>query len=175
MPKIAVSAAVKKKSKAQERSLQRRASLWPELKPDDVWNRQIHDGFMTLPRTLPIVMAIIDSLTKNQPAGQTYLSLWFRAWDEMLLVIDNPATLAAETGFNGERAVTTWRARMKALLDLGFIDAKSGPSGQFHYVLLRNPHKVVWPLKDKIQEQLFRLLMDRALEVGAEDFKESTS
>lgn len=60
---------------------------------------------------------------------------------------------------------------MKSLVELGFIDAKEGPSGPYHYVLLFNPHKVVWNLKDRIQESTFRDLRTRAIEIGAKDMQ----
>jgi hypothetical protein len=158
-------------NKAREKALQMRAELWPGLVEGDIWDRKLHTGFTTLPRTLVIITAIIDSLTKNHPAGRSYLVLWFRAYDEMILTIESPNVIAAESGFTGERAVSTWRSRMKSLCDLGFIEAKKGASGDYHYVLLRNPHKVVWALKDQIQDVLFTQLMERAHDIGAKDFK----
>jgi hypothetical protein len=58
---------------------------------------------------------------------------------------------------------------MRSLVDLGFIDAKEGPTGAHHYVLLFNPHKVVWDLKDRIQDGIFRELQTRAIAIGASD------
>lgn len=161
-----------KANKARDKALQMRADLWPNLPSDAVWDRKLYTGFTTLPRTLVIVSSIVDSLTKNRPAGKTYLVLWFRAYDEMLLTIEAPNVFAAESGFTGERATSTWRGRMKSLAELGFIDAVEGASGPYHYVLLRNPHKVVWALKPKIPKVLFTQLMERALDVGAKDFKQ---
>ena len=60
---------------------------------------------------------------------------------------------------------------MRSLVELGFIDAKEGSAGPFHYVLLLNPHKVVWQLKDRIQEGTFRQLQTRAIEIGAKDME----
>ena len=57
------------------------------------------------------------------------------------------------------------------MVELGFIDAKEGPSGPYHYVLLFNPHKVVWGLKDRIQASTFRQLQTRAIEIGAKDMQ----
>lgn len=118
------------------------------------------------------MMNIIDILSKNQPGGNTYFALWCRVYDESLVIIENPLLLAAESGFTGERALSTWRQRMKTLQTLGFIDCKDGVSGPFHYVLLRNPHKVAWELREKIQEGLFRQLLDRAYDIGAKDMTE---
>jgi hypothetical protein len=97
--------------------------------------------------------------------------LWCRTFDESLLAIDNPMTLAFESGFTGERALSTWKDRMRSLVELGFIDAKEGPTGAHHYVLLFNPHKVVWNLKDRIQAGMFRELQTRAIAIGASDME----
>jgi hypothetical protein len=158
-------------TKAQEKALAFRAAYWPEVAEDALWHRKRCDGYTTMPRTMPILMSIIDALSKNRPAGRVYLGLWARTFDEALLVIENPASLAAESDFSGERAVSTWRQRMRTLKELGFIDAKHGSSGEFHYVLIFNPHRVVWKLKDQIQEGLFRQLWERAIDIGARDMK----
>lgn len=157
--------------KGAERALRLRAELWPEVPESDLWSRLKNSGFTTIPRTLPLLMNLIDSLSKSQPAGRAYLALWFRAFDQALIIVENPSTLAAESGFTGERATTTWRQRMATLAEFGFIKAHKGSSGDFHYLLLMNPHKVVWKLKEKdqIPRQLFLPLLDRATEIGAYD------
>lgn len=162
---------VKKISKGQEKAKALRDSCWPDLDEKRLWNRNRFNGFTTIPRTLPLIMNIIDALTLSKPSGRVYFVLWCRAFDEALLVIDNPTTLAFEAGFTGERALSTWKDRMRSLVDLGFIEAKDGPTGAFHYVLLLNPHKVVWLLKDKIQEGMFRQLQARAIDIGASDME----
>lgn len=164
-------AAAKKISKAQEKAKALRDSVWPDLDEQMLWNRKSVSGFTTIPRTMPLIMNIIDALTKNKPAGTAYFVMWCRTFDHSLLVIDNPMTLAVEAGFSGERALSTWKDRMRSLVELGFIDAKEGPSGPYHYVLLFNPHKVVWDLKGKIQESTFRQLQTRAIEIGAKDMQ----
>ena len=158
-------------SKAQEKAKALRDSCWPDLDEQKLWNRKSVSGFTTIPRTLPLIMNIIDALSKNKPAGRAYFVLWCRTFDHSLLVIDNPMTLAAEAGFSGERALSTWKDRMRLLVELGFIDAKEGPAGAYHYVLLFNPHKVVWDLRNRIQENTFRQLQTRAIEIGAKDME----
>lgn len=149
-----------------------RAANWPDVPQEQLWNRSRCHGFTTIPRTLPLVMNVIDALSKNKPASRTYFGLWCRTYDESVVIIENPMSLAFEAGFTGERAVTTWRQRMQTLQQLGFIDSKPGSSGEFHFVLLFNPHWVVWQLKLRLQAQAFMQLTDRALEIGATDFME---
>lgn len=173
--KMSVASTVKRFSKGQEKAKALRQAYWPVIGDDQLWNRKQHSGFTSIPRTMPQIMNIIDALTKNKPAGRTYFVLWCRTFDESLLVIDNPMTLAAEAGFSGERSLSTWKDRMRALADLGLIDAKEGPSGAYHYVLLFNPHKVVWGLESKIQDRMFRQLEERAIDIGAKDMARPAS
>lgn len=161
----------KRKSKMEEKAAKLRKDFWPNIKDEDLWDRLRNDGFTTVPRTMPLIMDIIDSLSKNQPAGQAYFVLWCHVFYESFVMIENPLVFAAETGFSGERALTTWKQRMKTLQELGFIDAKEGGSGAFHYVLILNPHVVIQKLKGRIQEYRFRQIYNRALDIGAKDFE----
>lgn len=164
----ATQAAVKK-AKMADRAKGLRENFFPEVPQEWLWLRKRNDGYTTIPRTLAMVMAIIDSLSKNKPCGLTYFVLWCRAWDDPLLTIENPAVFAAEAGFSGERAVITWRQRMKTLKDLGFIACKEGATGEYHYVLILNPHLVIWKQRDTIAQSLVMKLFDRGHEIGAKD------
>lgn len=161
----------KKISKATQRAQQIREEHWGDVPDSGLWNRKMCQGYTTIPRTMPIIANIIDRLSKDRPAGRTYMGLWTRAFDASVVMIDNPTAVATEAGYSGERAVTTWSQRMQTLEKLGFIHTKPGSSGKYHYVLILNPHKVVWKHKAKIQEQTFMQLQDRAAEIGAVDMK----
>ena len=160
--------AARKKSMS-ERALARRNEYWPEVRDEDLWHRSRNDGFATVPRTLPVILKIIDALTNGKPSGLTYFALWCRNYDESVIAIDSQELLAEESGFSGERKVTTWRARMKALQQLGFIDAKRGASGDFQHVLILNPHLVVRKLGKRVQEGVRHQLFERAQAIGATD------
>ena len=152
-----------------QRAERHRESLFPEVDVDWIWDRKKNDGFTTIPRSLPIVMEAIDEKSKGQPAGHTLFSLWCRSPDAPVVQIENPATFAAEAGFKGERAVDTWRRRMKTLRDLGFIRTHAGPSGDFHYVLLINPNIAMEHMNaaGMVQAGLYTRFIDRAHETGA--------
>ncbi|WP_412022662.1 hypothetical protein [Burkholderia cepacia] len=134
-----------------------------------LWHRKRNDGFITIPRTLPIVMQAIDAQSKGQPAGHTLFCLWARSPDHSLLSIENPTTFAAEAGFIGERAVDTWRRRMKRLRELNFIHTKPGASGEFHYVLLLNPNAVMEWMRSQnlVQNDLYSRFLERLADIGA--------
>lgn len=142
---------------------------FPGKTPPLIWNRRVHDGYTTIPRTLPIVMQAIDAQCKGQPAGHVLFCLWARSWDSAMVIVDNQATFAAEAGFSGERAIDTWRKRMKHLKRLNFIDTTSGASGDFHHVLLINPNLAMERLRrnDQVNDATYGRFIDRIHEVGA--------
>ena len=160
-------AATKRLSMA-ERAQQQLDLHFPGAPAACLWRRKSNDGFTTLPRTLPLVMQAVDECSKGQPAGHTLFCLWARSPDNPLVTIENPATFASEAGFFGERAVDTWRRRMKQLVALHLILTKPGPSGDFHYVLLLNPNVAVEWLRTekKVQDGLYARFVDRLIEVG---------
>jgi len=149
--------------------LEMRNRFWPELDTSLLWNRKKEVGFTTIPRTLSYIMNMMDVLNKNKPLSKTYLALWCRTYDEMLVNLKNEAEIAYEAGFSGQRAVITWRERMKALFELGFIKAKEGANGKFSYVLLLDPHRVIEELyqtNKAILEVDYNSYIERCLDVG---------
>lgn len=161
--------ATAKRMKMAERSQKQMELHFPGINPAFLWHRKTNDGFTTVPRTLPIVIQAIDMQSKGQPAGYTLFCLWARSPDNPVIVIENPATFAAEAGFLGERAVDTWRKRMKRLRELSMIMTAPGPSGDFHYVLLLNPNiGLEWMQKSGlVQNGVYARFVDRLMEVGA--------
>lgn len=157
-----------KRMRMSERAQQQMEVHFPNVPPQWIWRRKTNDGFTTLPRTLPIIMQAVDAQTKGQPAGHTLFCLWARSPDHPLITIENPNTFASEAGFAGERAVDTWRKRMKSLRDLWLIQTKPGATGEFHYVLLINPNAAVEWMRNQrlIQDGLYARFIDRLIEVG---------
>jgi hypothetical protein len=153
-----------------EKNLKLRKEFWPDIDPDLIYDRKKEKGFTTIPRTMPLILLIMDELSNKKPVSKTFLSLWCRNSDEGLILIRNEKELAFEANFTGERAETTWRSRMKTLNNLGFIDAKPGPSGDFHFILIFHPHKIIEKLKGKksLQQMAsYRAYFDRLIDIGA--------
>jgi hypothetical protein len=142
---------------------------FPDWPTPWVWSRKEHDGYTTMPRTMPIVMQAIDQASKGQPAGHVLLCLWARSPDGPMLTIESQAVFAAEAGFSGERAIDTWRRRMRRLCELGFIETKEGASGDFHYILLVNPNLAMVRLKRRadVSDLVYGRFIERIHEVGA--------
>lgn len=146
-----------------------REEFWPSVGEDYLWDRKNAGGFTTMPRTMSYLINIIDTLTKGQPAGMTYLTIWCRLFYPGIVALASEKQMAFEAGFTGERAVDTWRKRMRHLKKLGFIDYKAGTDHDFQWVLVFNPHHVVSRLGAKVQERYRAAWKDRAIEVGAKD------
>jgi hypothetical protein len=152
-----------------ERAAQQMGIFFPDVASCWVWRRKTNNGFTTIPRTLPIAMQAIDAQSKGQPAGHTLFGLWARSPDHPFIIIDNPGTFASEAGFMGERAVDTWRRRMKTLRDLFFIATKPGTTGEFHYVLLLNPNAAMEHMRRAglMQNELYSRFLERVSDIGA--------
>lgn len=134
-----------------------------------LWDRRVDNGFSTVPRTLPYICRVLEHFAeKGKPLTQTYIALWCRMSDEGLIEIREKDALAYEAGFSGSRAVTTWVSRMKVLAQAGFIDCRSGLSGDFHYTLMLHPLKVIkGKFEGNSQNDDFRKLVSRMSDVGA--------
>lgn len=156
-------------SKMEERALAMRTELWPNVDEEYLWDRKKAGGFTTMPRTMAYLINIIDTLTKGQPAGMTYLTIWCRLFLPGIVALASEKQMAFEAGFTGERAVDTWRKRMRHLRKFGFIDYKPGTDHEFQWVLVPNPHHVVLRLGSKVQERYRAAWRDRAIEIGAKD------
>lgn len=156
-----------------QRQLEARDKLWPGVTSRQLWFRKERDGFATIPRLMPLIMIVMDELAgKGQPVGQTYLEMWCRLHDEGFLTLNRPEEMAFHTGFRGQRAVRTWKDRVRRLRDLGFIDVKEGPIGELSYALFWNPLHVVKRkyLNGEVSERYWQALVIRANEIGAKDF-----
>ncbi|MBI1360263.1 MAG: hypothetical protein GC155_08265 [Alphaproteobacteria bacterium] len=144
-----------------------------------LWDRKINKGFATIPKTMPLVMNIMDDMTKGAPVSSTFLSLWCSTWDNSFVVINKPLDLAHAAGFGGQRGEHTWAARMKKLQELKFIDFKAGKSGPFNHVIIYNPHFVIrhhYELGTPgLTEASYTALIEAAMDIGAKDMLPDTA
>lgn len=166
----------KKQNKRTERNIKTRSRLWPDLKDEMVWSWKESDGFVSIPRTMPHFFKIMDDCSKSKPLSSTYFALWCRCWDESgLIKINNPSALAGESGFSGQRAITTWRTRMRILEKLGFIKSKPLSAEELGYIVLLNPYKVVKELHKSgkfADDGWFSALHERADDIKATDLED---
>jgi hypothetical protein len=158
-----------------KKQLEQREALWPGAEPN-LWNRKANKGFATIPKTMPLLLQVMDELSNGKPLSSTYLGLWCATWDNSMVNVAKHQEMAHAAGFNGQRAAYTWAGRMKLLRDLHFIDIKPGKSGPISHVLIWNPHHIIrWHYANKtpgLVEATYNALLDRAIEIGAKDMIE---
>lgn len=119
-----------------------RARLFPDLSESELWSRARFIGFTTVPRTLSIIVRIIDSLD-DKSAGRVYLDLWCRAFDDYFIDVRDEFEFAYSAGYSGQRAVRTWRERIRVLRDHGFVRYTKTPDGRIRHLVLLDPHPIV--------------------------------
>ena len=153
-----------------------RKSVWPELNDANLWLREKSDGWLTIPRAMPLLLRIMDMLApKGKPVSQTYLDLWCRTFDDAFVIVTNPREMAYYAGFSGERAEGTWATRMRILKELGFIDFREGASGPMNYVLIYNPYHIIKRHHEEgnLHDTAFTALKTRAIEIRATDLEDA--
>jgi hypothetical protein len=152
-----------------KRQLELRQSLWPAVPDEWLWSRHTHDGFTSLPKGMPLILSIMDDMSKGQPVSSTYLELWCRTFDENFVTLSKPRDMAFHAGFDGQRAERTWRARLDILAKLNFIALKEGASGPASYALIYDPYRVIkWHIENKtpgVRQDKYNALLERATEI----------
>lgn len=158
-------------SKIARQKRDMRSSLWPDLDESRLWDRSKSAGWLSIPRAMPLLLQIMDNLSKGKPVSSTYLDLWCRTYDDSFVIANKDREMAYFSGFTGERAVRTWATRMRILKELGFIDIKEGPNGPISYVLVFNPYLVVREHHEagQVNAALFNSLTQRMIEIRATD------
>jgi hypothetical protein len=145
-----------------------RGQLWPQVTESQIWNRKKEAGFVTIPRTLPLIMQIQDALTKNTPISSTYLDLWCRVYDEGFVKLDKPHEMALASGFTTPRGPGIWATRLDLLQQHGFIVLAPGAQGSRSFALIYNPYLVIHSKREEINPRLFNALMAQAMAIGAQ-------
>lgn len=137
------------------KSAQDRVRLREELfqnSKDRIWPDRDGAGWFKCPRTLPVVLMFLDhnkDLRGAIDVTRTYLTLFAENRDEGLVIITDEDEYARLSGFNGGRAVRSWRERMTKLASLGFIETRSRGDREFGYVLLVHPWLVAQKLRSE--------------------------
>lgn len=165
----------KRNQRIADRQLQLRGKLWPEINSNQIWSRKERQGFTTIPRALPLVLAILDKMAIGKPVSSTYFELWCRAFDEGFVTLNRDEEMAFHAGFSGQRSRRTWLGRLKRLEELGFISVKPGAFGPQSYALLLNPYLVIREHYDKgeVPDEYFLAMVARLNEIRADDLDET--
>jgi hypothetical protein len=155
-----------KPTAAARRRLKLRWELFPDIPDDAIWSRATFVGFTTIPRSMSVIMRIIDSLDQKS-AGRVYFDLWCRAFEDFFIEIKDEEGAAYSAGYSGQRAVRSWRERIEVLEEFGFVKTRQTPYGAYRYILVLEPHAVIAKLGDKVNEHDRWALRDVLMTVGA--------
>lgn len=145
--------------------------LWPDAGQVTYSHRDV-DGFFPSPRTLPMIARLAKTLSEGIDPSQVYLELWARCFDPPGFVeIVDEEECANAVGFmgGGGRSIRSWRERVRALVDLGFIRVGEKGSREFAYVLILHPHRVVRTLHEagRVPSSWWSLFHARLRDIGA--------
>jgi hypothetical protein len=126
--------------------------FWSEIPENTVWGPNPARGVLAS-KLLPLVTQLLDAVT-GQSVASTYLTLVCRQRNGVVWARGGEEILAFESGFTGLQARNTWRKRMQALIDAGFILAHKGSSGPMHFALVLDPIPLIGKLIDDEPEDL---------------------
>jgi hypothetical protein len=149
-----------------------RDNLWPGSgqwiwDPSDVETI----GFATVPRLLPLILHLLKELSGGRAGdpSSVYLELWCRDFGQGIITVSDEQEFAFAAGYDGNRAVRTWRERMYALVEQGFILVKQEGNREFGQVLLLNPISVCTWLRaeNKVSDAWWTAFVRRANDIGA--------
>jgi hypothetical protein len=145
-----------------------RDQLWPDS-AFRLWDRHTNAGFTTVPRLLSLIVVLIRDLSGKSDPSRVYLDLWLRCFDDAFLNIVQEDQFAFSSGYKGNRAVRSWRERIKQLKALGFIDVKPRGNTEIAYILLLNPLDTVTRLREqgKVKDDWWNAYVERANDIGA--------
>lgn len=144
-------------------------NLWPGARPH-LWHRTREDGYSSVPRTLPLIMSLIDDLGHGKDASRVYFDLWCRQMDDCYVEVTDEETFAYSSDYyTPGRNVRSWRERVDILQNLGFVSVEPNGSRKYGHILLRHPHAVIRTLHEanKIPANWWGAFTKRATEVGA--------
>lgn len=170
MAEAAAKVAPKPLTKVALRRQELRDNLWPG-EAGGLWHRTTEDGYSTIPRTLPLVMTLIDELKgKGRDISRVYFDLWCRQIDDSFVEVSDEESFAYSSGYSTPgRNVRSWRERIEMLRELGFISVQPNGSRKYGYILLHHPHRVVCELRarEKVSDAWWGAFSKRASEIGA--------
>lgn len=153
---------------------QLRKEHWPEEKA--IWTGEDEKGWSRTPRTLPVILAVLDSkeISGNKKPSLVYVELLARHWDSGIVEITHEAEHALAVGYSSSRGPRSWEERMKILEEAGFIKTVSGGARRYKLVLLVHPDVAFRRLhtKGKVPEDLWAAYREIQIKSGAVPYRE---
>lgn len=92
------------------------------------------------------------------------MTIWMHSRASGVARIESEEDAAFESGYGGERGVTTYRRHLRTLKQMGFVDFVEEGRGRVKWVLLFNPYQVVKKLykEGHLDKHVFRAVSERA-------------
>jgi hypothetical protein len=167
---------------AKTRKALERASMLQELIPGGdalVWPRAGEGGWFQGPRSLPLILAVVNTkqFRGNVDIASTYLALLAENWGEGLVEIKGESDAAMLAGLRADaRGLRGWRDRMRKLEKLELIRIFPRGTQAIGYVVLMHPHDVLQRLRDKrkIDDGMWNLYQSKLRESGVIQMKKET-
>ncbi len=163
----------RKKSKASVDRERIRKEVWPQ---DDAWTGEDEVGWFFAPRTLPLILNLLDSkeVSEDLKPSLVYLDLWSRHVDGGVVVMASAEEHAFAAGYRSSRGVRTWQERMRKLEELGFIKTHQIGNKQYKYTLLIHPTTAVQGLRDRgmVSDLWWNTYRDRQREAKEPSYEE---
>lgn len=162
----------RKLTQYDRRRLALRDRLWPDA-ASFIYYRKDEAGFITIPRTLPMIGTLIKYLSDKHDPSRVYFELWARQRDDGLVVIDDPDELATAAGFyRGEtRRRRSLREALDRLVELGFLRIAGKGVRKHAFVLILHPHDVIQRIhhadRRRIPDWWWSLFEFRTQDIGA--------
>jgi len=154
------------KNQAEAKREQIRNEVFPNS-AQDIYDRKVHNGYSTVPRTIGLMLTLIEELApKGKNPSRVYSELWFRTFDDKLVDVKDEEEFAYASGLSVRR----WRERIDVLENLGFIKVAPNGNKRYGYILLRNPNNVVQEMKQQSNNQIpskwWTAYTKRCVEIG---------
>lgn len=187
MSKLVIPNKASAKKKMEAKYLDKRNQIWSPMTDVNentriLWEQKTMAGFVNIPRAMPLILNIMDYLSKKQggkPVSNTYFALWCRDYSTAFVEIKDSDELASEAGFSGSRATTTLNSRLKLLnketdTGLGFIRTQKTSTGKYKAVLMLNPLLVIFLhyKQGEIPKPMYDELFIRCTDIGDKDLKQ---
>ncbi len=134
-------------------------------------------GWASIPRPTGLIATLVireahkAKFGGSSAAGTTYMTLWLHLQGHGMARIENEGDAALESGYGGERGITTFRRHLRTLKELGFVEYIEESRGRVKWVALLNPYQVVKKLMSDghISKATYSLVTERADAIGVGD------
>jgi hypothetical protein len=139
--------------KARANRIKLRNSVFGKPANDDIFDSKSAKGWRPVPRTFPLILALIHRLApkgKADGAARVYFELFMRDMGEGFVELTDEDAHAFASGYADSRSgVRSWRDCINVIVNLGFIKIQPNGMRSLGYALLLDPDKVVEGLLKK--------------------------